>query len=67
MDENQSIHENQRADPAAPMPVPCCGPDTNNNDAGGGSQSDPFPRPAGHEVNWTDSLRPFLGFYVFKG
>ena len=48
-----------------PCLCPCCGTDTNNHDAGGGSQSDPTP--VGHKVNWTDSLRPFLGFYVFKG
>ena len=46
---------------------PCCGLDTNNHDAGGGSQSGRFPAPGGHQVDWTDSLRPFLGFYVFKG
>jgi hypothetical protein len=43
----------------------CCGTNTKINPDG-----DRFDRiPAGfrQQLNWTDGMRPFLGFYVFKG
>jgi hypothetical protein len=45
----------------------CCGTCTTNNIAGTGNRSGQIPTRLGNALNWTDGMRPFLGFYVFKG
>jgi hypothetical protein len=52
--------------PLRPGPCQCCGANPKTN-SGGGDQSGQIPAPPGYGVNWTENLRPFLGFYVFKG
>ena len=50
--------------PTQPRPGQCCGarPKPAAADGGGGPTREPR-----RAVEWTDGLRPFLGFYVFKG
>jgi hypothetical protein len=38
-----------------------------NNLADVGNQSGQIRAGLGNALNWTDGMRPFLGFYVFKG
>ena len=45
----------------------CCGPGKKNNLADARNQSGLIRASFGNALNWTDGMRPFLGFYVFKG
>jgi hypothetical protein len=45
----------------------CCGTSKKNNLADVGNQSGQIRAGFGNALNWTDGMRPFLGFYVFKG
>jgi hypothetical protein len=45
---------------------PCCGTSIKNNNGHPG-QAATIRAGSGNPVDWRDSLRPFLGLYVFKG
>jgi hypothetical protein len=64
MNTHSSMKTNEQI-PTPPCRCQCCGAPASTNAASDG-RSHQVPAYSGHEVNWRDGLRPFLGFYVFK-
>jgi hypothetical protein len=45
----------------------CCATSQQKNPTNTGNQPGLIRASFGTALNWTDGMRPFLGFYVFKG